>query len=281
MGISFGKNDSESDAVMDQNVFGSPHVNDMYSNMQNMWRNQMPNMNMGFGMMPQMQNWMSQAYGLGREGARDLTRGGSMGDTSDVRSMLMDSLGQTGQQSNTSKMYEGIVGGAGNSYIDPMVDAMRTGSFENLDRTKNYGAADAANMGQGGSSRHAMSDAMTNRMALQDMNQNEANMRGNAYDTDLNWKMDIAKLADSGIQQSQDRMMNMLGQSDQNTAAGMSFTPQMQNLSMGYMAPWAQSFNPLMNMTQMYGNMLQPQVLSSGTQSGDSSGFNFGFGRNS
>ena len=152
--------------------------------------------------------------------------GGSFGDTTDIRNKLMGSMGQPSQM---GQMYNSIVGGEGNTYIDPMVDAMKRSSMENLDRMNSGTAMDAAAMGQGGSSRHAMQNAMQSRDMNSDMLDREMNMRGGAYDTDLNMKMDIASMADSNRQQEQDRMFNMMSGSDANQQAGMSFGQGMQN----------------------------------------------------
>jgi len=276
---SFGYNDSGSFANHQQNVW-QPQGNaleQLYAQANNMFnQNQMYTgyMNqLAQQASPYMQNVANSAQG----GMDQMLGGGSVGDTSDVRNQLMDSLQSTSGGSNMGRMYESIVGGSGNSYIDPMVDAMRSGYQENLDRNLSSGAMDAAAMGQSGSSRHAMSDAMLKRDALGDMSNAETMMRGNAYDTDLNMKMDIARQADSGIQSSQDRLMQMLGMADQNVSGGVNQGNNIQSMHMGPMAPYMQAMQvPWYNMNN-YANVIgDPTVLSSGSSGSDSQGFDLG-----
>ena len=105
----------------------------------------------------------------------------------------------------------------------------------------------------------------------------ETAMRGGAYDTDLAMKMDIARQADSGVQNSQQMLMNMLTGADSNIQAGMGMGQNMQNIGMGSMAPWMQAQNqawsPMNNWAAILGN---PTVLGqgSGNSSGSSKGKN-------
>jgi hypothetical protein len=179
----------------------------------------------------------------------------------------MNSMAATSGGSQTGNMYNSIVGGEGNTYIDPMVDAMKRSGFENLDRMQSQSGMQAAAMGQGGSSRHAMQNAMLNRSAGNDMLDREMNMRSGAYDTDLNMKLDIARMADSNTQMNQDRMFNMLQGADSNVQSGMGFGGQMQNLGMGTMAPGMQQQNQQWGNMGNYANTIgAPTVLGSGSQ---------------
>jgi hypothetical protein len=285
MALSFGANKSKmtssSNSSMDQNVWG-PQGNalgNMYGQAGNLYGNMMPYSNLGFNMMPQMQNQMTHAYQMGDRGAEGLLSGGSYGDTSGIRNNLYSSLQNSmANPSSTGRMYSDIVGGPGNTYIDPMVADMRASGNQNLQTQQNMTGLDAANLGQGGSSRHAMQNAMLGAATNRDMASLENTMRGGAYDTDLNWKMAIANQADTNRGAAQDRAMSALAGSDANTAAGMNYAPQMQNLSMGYMAPWSQAMQmPWMNMQNYQGIMGDPTVLSNATSSGSSQGKSSGF----
>lgn len=238
-------------------------------------------------------------FGTGMQGAQQMLGGGAIGDTGDIRGMLMESLAQPLGRSNVGSMYESIVGGPGNTYIDPMVDAMKRSAGENLQTLQNQTAMQAAAAGQPGSSRHAMQNAMQSAAINQDVLDREMEMRGGAYDKDLAMKMDIARQADTNMlqnrQQTQQNLMNMLGQSDANVRAGMGFGGDlasmgqqamagggafgqgygqtMQNLGMGTMAPFLQAqqsgFAPL----QQYANVLGgPQLIGQGQLSGKSKG---------
>ena len=266
---------------MSQDVWGGQQqgLQDMYGSMNNLWGGMNPMFQQQQSMAPWMQQQMTDTYDQANVGYGNMMSGGSFGDTSDVRNSLMDSLSQSGEGSNMGRMYESIVGGEGNTYIDPMVDAMKSGAMENNAMMQSGTAMNAAAMGQSGSSRHAMENAMTNRNSNRDMMNQETMMRGGAYDKDLAMKMDIAKQADAGVQSTQQRYMDMLGGADSNQQSAMNYGQNMQNLGMGQMAPWMQSMQSPWSMMGQYSNAMgAPTVLSSGKSSSSSSGFNIGAG---
>lgn len=278
LNLGFGKSDSESQSSFQDDVWGpqGDALGEMYGQMGDLWdqtMGQQGNINQQAGSLtPQMQNIMDQAGG----GYQQQLGGGSFGDTSDIRQRLMGSMGQPSQM---GQMYQSIVGGQGNTYIDPMVQAMKAGGLENLQSMQAGTGLDAAAAGQSGSSRHAMQNAMQSRSINEDMIRNEMNMRGGAYDTDLNMRMDIAKMADTNRQSEQDRMMQMMQGSDANQQGGMQFGQNMQNLATGTMAPWMQAMQNQWNMMNQFSqNMGDPTVLQSGDSSGESSGWNVGVG---
>jgi len=204
--------------------------------------------------------------------------GGSIGDSSDIRNDLMSSMRRTGEQgSQMGNMYNSIVGGEGNTYIDPMVDAMKASGQENLDQVHNRNAMSASAAGQGGSNRHAMQNAMATSAMNKNLLNKEMEMRGGAYDKDLGMKMDIARMADSNTQSMQDRMLDMMKGGDANRNAGMGYGSDMQNLGMGTMAPWMQaSQQPWDAMNRYSGVIGDPTVLGSGKSSGSSKGTSMG-----
>tara|TARA_R110000744_G_C19371578_1_gene562704 strand:+ start:6042 stop:6881 length:840 start_codon:yes stop_codon:yes gene_type:complete len=270
MGGSVGKNKSQSAGNMSQDVWGGQGgaLKDLYSQANDLWGS-----NQG-GQLDDMADELGGYNNDLRSGAmggfNNQMGGGSFGDTSDIRAKLM---GYMDQPSQTGKMYESIVGGKGNEYIEPMVQAMKSGAMENNAMLQSGTAMDAAAMGQGGSSRQAMQNAMTNRMTNQDMMSQETSMRGGAYDKDLDMKMGIAQMADGNRQQEQDRLMGMMQGSDQNQQYGMNSGQGMQNLGMGSMAPWMQAQNQGWSNMGNYANTIGgPTVLSSGGQSGSSKG---------
>lgn len=201
-------------------------------------------------------------------------QGGAYGDSADVRQKLMDSMGQ---RSNMGSMYESIVGGQGNEYIDPLIDRMRSDSAQNVSALQGGNALDAAAMGQSGSSRHAMENAMVTNQANRDLMSKEAELRAGGYDKDLAMKMNIARQADTGHQAEQDRLMQMLQGSNQSQSSAIGQGGLMQALSMGGMAPLMQAqqagWNPLNNLA----NILGPAIMEGkGSGSGSSKGKGFG-----
>jgi hypothetical protein len=279
MGGSVGGSKSESKNKTQDSVWGpqGEALTGMYDQANNLFGNDFSS-GMLQGMAPQLQQYMQSIMSGAQGGMNNMLGGGAYGDTSGIRNSLEESLNKSAQGgSQMGKMYESIVGGPGNTYIDPMVDSMKTGMMDNLDRMQSGVGADASVMGQGGSSRHAMQNAMLGSQANKDMTNVENQMRGNAYDTDLNMKMDIARMADTNMGGTQDRMMQMLGGADQNVGAGMGFGGQAQNLGMGSMAPWMQAGQSPWNFMNQYAGVLgNPTVLGSGSGSGSSKGMSGG-----
>lgn len=201
---------------------------------------------------------------------QQLAGGGAYGNSQQYIDKL---LGSMGQRSNTGTMYESIVGGQGNTYVDPLIDRLRSDSAQNFSTLKNANAMDATMAGQSGSSRQAMQDAMMGSQINRDLSTQEAALRQGAYDTDLALKMGIAKQADSNQQLEQDRLLSMIqgSQESLNNSTGMGSL--LQSLASGGMDQWLQaqqaSWNPLNNVANIIGN---PTILGSGSSSGKSKG---------
>ena len=264
------KSKSNSQGEFSQDVWGpqGQALNNMYGNAEGLWGQNQGQMDELGNIAGGVADANAGVAGAATGGMADQLGGGAYGDTSGVMQRLMDSMGQ---RSNMGSMYESIVGGEGNTYIDPMVDAMRQSGNQAIETANNYTDMDAAAMGQGGSNRHAMQNSMNTTQGLKDMNQQEANMRGGAYDTDLNMKMDIARMADGNAQQEQNRMMDILGGANDSQQYGMGFGQNAQNLNMGQMAPNMAVQNQGWGNMDSYANTIgAPTVLGSGSNSGSS-----------
>ena len=245
---------SYSSAKSSQNVFSPEMFSQFYSNFNSMFPGMM---GQGGGMWNQAQGlgpMYQQLMQMGQGGAQGLLGGGSVQNTDEIMRKLMDSMSSMSGGSNVGKMYESIVGGPGNTYIDPMVDAMKSGAMENLDLMTGRNAMDASRYGQGGSSRQAMTDAMLGRSANRDMIDAETMMRGGAFDKDLAMKMGIAQQADVGVGGMQDRLMGLLGMSDQNVMGGMQGLGGIGNLGMQSMDPGMLAMMMPFMLMQMQGN---------------------------
>lgn len=215
----------------------------------------------------------------GAQGAQqNLLQGGAVGDTDEIRSELMNSIRQSSSgPSNTSQMYQSIVGGAGNTYIDPVVDALNQSTADNLARQQSGTGLSAAAAGQGGSSRHAMQNAMLGSEAEKNRAAQEASLRSGAYDKDLAMKMGIAQQADQNTQLSQDRLMNLLGQADASRGAGIGYGQNVQNLGMGTMAPWMQGMGAGQSALNNYAGTIGSPIME-GQSYGSGESFGTGFG---
>lgn len=273
MGGSLGKSKSNSSNNFATNVFG-PQGNALA---------QLYNMGISQANQPNFMEQITGQAGTAATGANqiadtaggaygDLASGGSFGDTSDIRQRLLESMGGPSQM---GQMYESIVGGEGNEYIDPLIDRMRGDAATNLDRFRGQSALDAASMGQSGSSRQAMENAIMGSEMNRDLLNKEAELRAGGYDKDLAMKMDIAKMADTNRQSEQDRLFNMLQGANEAKSSAVGQGGLMQALQMGGMAPWLQAqqagFNPINNLA----NIIGPAILT-GSGKGSSSGKGFG-----
>ena len=201
----------------------------------------------------------------------DLSSGGVYGDTADVRQKLLDSMGG---RSNMGTMYESIVGGSGNTYVDPLIEQMRKSSAQNVQTLQGSNALDAAAMGQSGSSRQAMQDAMFANQANKDLLSQEALMRTDAYDKDLAMKMSIAQQADTNRGAEQDRLLSMLQGAHSSKENVSSNTALLQTLLSSGLSPWLQAqqgqWNPINNAANAIG---APTIIGSGSGNSKSKGF--------
>ena len=202
-----------------------------------------------------------------------LQSGGAYGDTAEVRQMLLDSMGG---RSNMGTMYESIVGGSGNTYVDPLIESLRADSAQNVATLQGGNAMDAAAMGQSGSSRQAMQDAMFASQANQDLLNKEAELRYDTYDKDLAMKMGIAQQADMNHQADQDILMSMLQCGQGSMEKGTS--PVLLTTLLNYgMNPWLQAqqavWNPMNNLSNIIGNAI---ITGSGSGSSKSKGGGIG-----
>lgn len=200
-----------------------------------------------------------------------LASGGAYGDSQQYIDMLLNSMGQ---RSNVGTMYESIVGGSGNTYVDPLIQQMQQDSAQNLATLQNANAMDATMAGQSGSSRQAMQNAMLGAQANKDLMTQEAQLRQSNYDNDLAMKMGIAQQADYNHQAEQDRLLRMIqgSQDSMNNATNMGSL--LQSIATGGMDNWLKaqqaSWNPLNNLANIIGN---PIILGKSSGSSKSKGF--------
>jgi hypothetical protein len=135
----------------------------------------------------------------------------------------------------------------------------------------------AATLGQSGSARHGVQNALTNRYANQDF-QNKANqIRQQGYNTDLALKMGIASMADTNRLKAADQAQNYMNQLNANQQGAFGYGSTLQNLGMGMFAPLAQAQQQPWNFMGQYANILgDPTILDRASSSGKSHAWNFG-----
>jgi hypothetical protein len=182
--------------------------------------------------------------------------------------------------SEMGKMYANIVGGPGNTYTDPLINSLRNDMQYTADRrigTQND--LRAATLGQSGSARHGVQNALTNRYANQDF-QNKANqIRQQGYDKDLNWKMGIASMADTNRLKAAEQAQGYLNQQNKNQQNAFGYGSVLQNLGMGMFAPQMMAQQQPWNFLSQYASILgDPTVLDKASSSASSSKYSGGIG---
>lgn len=266
-GSKSGSSSSSSQNVMSQQIpflqqlwgmsTGNVGKNDYINQIGNSAQNSQDLLNSLFGSQSNLQN--------------QLASGGAYGNSQQYIDELLNSMGG---RSNVGSMYESIVGGSGNTYVDPLIDQMRKDSSQNLATLQNANSLDATMAGQSGSSRQAMQNAMLGSQVNKDLATQEAALRHGSYDTDLGLKMGIAQQADSNRQAEQDRLLSMIqgSQDSMNNASNMGSL--LQSLATGGVDNWLKaqqgSWNPLNNLANIIGN---PTILGKSSGSSKSKGF--------
>ena len=129
-------------------------------------------------------------------------------------------------------------------------------------------------MGQSGSSRQAMQDAMFANQANKDLLSQEAQLRTDAYDKDLAMKMSIAQQADVNRGAEQDRLLSMLQGAQSSKESASNNNDLLQTLLSSGMSPWLQAqqgqWNPINNAANAIGS---PTIIGSGSGNSKSKGF--------
>ena len=278
---SLGGSHSSNSSNFSQNVWKpqGKALTSMYDSARHTFANQQPFIQQfrNFGMntvnpfMAGLNPYMMQGFG-------GLMGGGAQGATGaavdpGLRDSLMKSL--QGGQSNTAKMYQDIVGGPGNTYIQPVIDDMYANAWQGLDRGgfKNSAQA-AAQSGNMGNYSRQIDNSLLAADTMSDVRQKANALRAANYGRDMDWKMSIANQADANLGAAQDRALGLLGAGDQNMAHALGSGLGMQQFGMGMMNPWmAMMQAPWMNMNN-YANVLgDPTVLGKGNSEGSSWGF--------
>lgn len=217
------------------------------------------------------QDLLNSLFGSQSGLQNQLAGGGAYGNSQQYIDMMLNSMGQ---RSNVGTMYESIVGGSGNTYVDPLIQQMQQDSAQNLATLQNANSMDATMAGQSGSSRQAMQNAMLGAQANKDLMTQEAQLRQSNYDNDLAMKMGIAQQADYNHQAEQDRLLKMIQGSQDSMNNAVNMGSLLQSLATGGMDNWLKaqqaSWNPLNNLANIIGN---PIILSKSSGSSKSKGF--------
>ena len=272
MGGSLGGSKSKSSSSSSQNVMSQqiPYLQQLWSMAtDNVGKNDYINQ---IGNSAQNSQDLLNSLFVSQSGLQNqLASGGAYGDSQQYIDMMLNSMGQ---RSNMGTMYESIVGGSGNTYVDPLIQQMQQDSAQNLATLQNANSMDATMAGQSGSSRQAMQNAMLGAQANKDLMTQEAQLRQSNYDNDLAMKMGIAQQADYNHQAEQDRLLRMIQGSQNSMNNATNIGSLLQSIATGGMDNWLKaqqaSWNPLNNLANIIGN---PIILGKSSGSSKSKGF--------
>ena len=182
--------------------------------------------------------------------------------------------------SATQSIYADVLGGASQSYADPLVNQLRQDMQINMNRGPMRDMNTGFNkLGRAGSDRNVLQRALTDAENNRNFGVLSAGIRNDSQAKDMAMRMKIAEQADANKLGGLQLGFDSLNQRNANQQGAFGLGSAVQNMGMGMFAPMMQGqgamWNPMMN----YGNIIGgPQVLSSGTSSGKSSGWNFGAG---
>lgn len=208
---------------------------------------------------------LSTNAGLFRD-ARDTNRynasGGVIGGLN-IGDELKGSLQRSRGPTNTQQIYQSIIGGQGNTSLDAL-----KGSLEaNATRANNLNSAtidqQAAAAGQSGSTRQGVQQALTRDDTNRNLQNTEAQLGYDTFNTDLNRKLDIANLADTNTLQRQQFLGNLLGQQQGTVNSSIDNAGNLANLlRQGINSVMGSRNENLVALRQALGD---PTVLNQGT----------------
>jgi hypothetical protein len=266
-----GASKSKSKSQYSENVFDpqAQALTGLYGNAAQLYGGQ--NFAPFMQMAQQLQPWMFQQAQNLQPAMQQQAQGGIR--SPELEQQLAANMGAPSQM---GQMYANIVGGQGNTYIDPLINNMRTDMLNTTNRqigTQND--LNAAMVGQSGSAKHGVQNALTQRYANQDFQTSANAARAGAYDKDLQMKMAIAKNADTNRLQSAQQSMNYMQGLNQNQQGAFNLAGNMQNLGMGGFAPLMQAYQQPWNAMNQYAGIIgDPTVLGQGYSKGSSSAWN-------
>lgn len=221
-------------------------------------------------MIPQIQQQMGGVVNRQNQAFDNLNAGGAYSGA-DLNTILNKVEGFQNTPSQSTGLYESIMGGSGNDYVD----AMKNMFYKDAQRTRDLSEAslDArmAGTGMAGGSRHGVAEALISRDIDKNLQDNMTKVGYESFDKDLQNKLNIAKMADEQTTARQGMFANLGSQALQGKNANMnaaaSMTPQMSQSVMSQFAPTMMPWNNLQNYSAAIGN---PTILTNAYQSGSS-----------
>ena len=267
-----GKYDNAANSQFGQNVFQAPALNQLYGQAANLYGQ---TAGASQGLVPGAVNQANQVA----QGATAANQGNMQGGAYtpfNFGQQLSNSLQQSQNAPSASQqVYQGIMGGQGNSYLP----AMRQSMLQNQANAQSLNSgridAQAAAAGMSGGSRQGVQEGLMRSLGNQDVTSQMNQMGLDTFERDLQNKMNIANQADTNNFGRQQLMGNLLGQQQGTINQGIQMAPQVQQTGLGGFnaanAPWQ-------GMQAYQGALGAPTILNQGTSSSVGKGSSSGYG---
>jgi hypothetical protein len=221
-------------------------------------------------MAPQLQAQMADALAKQTQSYNQLSLGGAYSGA-DLNSIMNKVEAFQNTPSQSTGLYENIMGGKGNNYVD----AMKNMFVKDAQRTRDLSEASLdsrlAGTGMSGGSRHGVAQALVSRDIDKNLQDQMTKVGYDSFDKDLQNKLGIARLADEQMTARQGMYANLAGGALQGKDANMnqaaSMIPGLQKSIMSQLAPSQVPWKNLQNYNAAIGN---PTILTDAVQSGSS-----------
>ena len=272
-GIGGGSTKSSNSSWFDQRAMAEqiPALQDVWGQAGSLYGSQAPNFQQYNNMANTLSPWMfSQAQQAQPAYNQQLSGGITDPNLTRQFNQFMDN------PSATQGIYQDVLGGAGRTYADPLVDQLR----QDMGIQMNRGAmrdlnTDYNSLGRAGSDRNVLQRALTDAENNRNFGLISANIRNDAQANDLGMQMKIAEQADANKLGALQLGYNNLNQRNANQSGAFNLGSMMQNLGMGTFGPLMQAMASPWNSMGSYADIVgNPTVFSSGGSKGSSKGWN-------
>jgi hypothetical protein len=272
-----GQNSRSGGSSFGQNVSNQPWLESLYGQGQNLFGNQMAQMN---GMVPGAMNFQNQQAQGAANANKGMQQGGVYGGLG-IGNQLMNSLQQSqNNPSNMQQVNSMIMGGNGNTSLDAMKGSLEANAARSGQLNSATNTANAAASGMSGGSRQGVAESLGANDINRNLQEQEAKLGYQSFDSDLNRKLGIAQQADTNTMGRQQLMSGMLGQQQGAVNQGIQNTGAVQGYGMGQFNAANQPWQQLQGFQGAVGG---PNVLNNGSSWNQGQGTNtsWGAGQNS
>ena len=267
-----GSYNNAANSQFGQNVFQAPALNQLYNQAGGLYNQ---TQNQAQSLVPGAINYQNQVA-QGAQGANQGNMQGGAYAPFNFGQQLSNSLQQSQNTPSASQqIYQGIMGGQGNSYLPAMRGQLEQNAARVNDLNSARNSAQAAASGMSGGSRQGVLDALNRSETNRNLQGTEAQLGYDTFNQDLQNKMNIANQADTNNFGRQQLMSGLLGQQQGTINQGIGNAGNIQGLGMGQFnaanAPWQ-------GMQAYQGALGAPTILNQGSSSSVGKGTSSGYG---